>query len=125
MKRPTSMKRFLIAAALISLPVTGALAEGDRGGYGFNETQTQVHQGSSYGFPNSPNLDTALRAAESNLDARTADGVRPGFEIKVRSEIRDIRAAASQDKQANGGELSASAFRTLSDRLQDVQRTIY
>jgi hypothetical protein len=117
------MNRILLAAALISLPVTGALAEGDRGGYGFDETQTS--QVSSFGFPNSTNLDSALRAAETNLDVRVAEGVRPDVEIQVRSEIRDIRAAASQDKQSNGGELSASALRTLSDRLNGVQRTIY
>lgn len=117
------MKRFLIAAAILSIPATTAFAEGDRGGYGFDEVQAYADY-----RPVSTSvvaLDTSLRAAEANLDARVAGGLSQTAEIQLRAEINHIRGAVNQEKSANGGALSDAAQRTLSDRLQAVQQSIY
>ena len=119
------MKRFLLAAAVVSLPVTAALADYDRGGYGYDEIHTSSVAVAAASFSNAGKLDSSLRAAETNLDALGESGVRPDVEIRLRSEIRDIRNAAVLERQSNGGELSEASFRQLSDRLSTVQRSIY
>lgn len=117
------MKRILIAAALLTLPVTGAFAQGDRGGYGFDTVQSPIHY-QSVQTRMTP-LDSSLRAAETNLDARVAGGLGPNAEIKIRAEIANVRSAVKNERVANGGVLSETSHRDLSDRLQIIQRNIH
>lgn len=124
-----------LSALLVSVPLAGAFAES--GTFGGNPNVDQFYTSnvdqlytSSIGAAATTSLarqlDTALRAAETNLQAGGRDnGVSPALAAQLGSEITAIRQAAAQERQANGGELSAASYRTLSERVQAVQQRAY
>ncbi|TYR34637.1 hypothetical protein FY036_04600 [Mesorhizobium microcysteis] len=120
-----------LSAFLVSLPLAGAFAQTDRDNH-FADRVTapvDVTYTSSIGSASTSyarQLDAALNAAETNLRPGGRDNVvGNGAAAQLRGEINAVRQAAAQEKNANGGELSAASYQNLSGQLRSIQQSIY
>jgi hypothetical protein len=114
-----------LSALLVSVPLAGAFAEDDatRGLPNVDAMYTSSISSaqSSYGRQ----LDAALTAAQTNLQAGDrSNAVDAGSAAQVRAQIDAVRKAAAQEKAANG-DLSAASYQTLLDQVRGIQQTIH
>jgi hypothetical protein len=70
-------------------------------------------------------LDAQIAAAETNVAPSMSGEYDSGPVNAIRAQIAAVRAEAARDAGANGGELSAEAYQTLSAQLRTIQQEIY
>lgn len=125
-----------LSALLVSFPLAGALADNNEGPspeiFGATGSDWQVDRtytssiGAAHEGSYATLLDSQLRAAEGSLVTAERDGyVDPGRKAQARSDIQAIRQAAAQERQANGGALSESSYRALSEQVRVLNQNIH
>jgi hypothetical protein len=111
-----------LSALLVSVPLAGAFAYDEydaAAGIARVDTLQTSSIGSATRGSLASQLDVSLRAAETNLQPSGPDSVLDAAAV---AELNAIRQAANQERQSNGGELSAGSYRSLSERVRAVQQ---
>lgn len=71
-------------------------------------------------------LDGQLAAAQANLSAGRQSGfVDPTGAERARADLLAVQRHAAQDRQTNGGQLSQTAYDTLSGQIRTVNQSIH
>lgn len=115
-----------LSALLVSVPLAGAFAEDDatRGLPNVDAMYTSSISSAQSSYARQ--LDAALVAAQTNLQAGDrSNAVDAGSAAQVRAQIDAVRQAAAQEKATNGGDLSAASYQALSGQVRGIQQTIH
>lgn len=113
-----------LSALLVALPLSGALAQNDRGAayrtipLGVDTSTTASIGAVEARYSRAQELETSLKAAEA-----TARG-KGGAAAIVRPDIQALRMAVSAEARDNGGELSEASYRALYDEVQILHHRI-
>jgi len=115
--------KIVLSALLVGMPLAGAFAQSNMDGY------VDTMSTASIGNPRVPmayehNLETAITAAEANLQPVEQGFANPGLAARAEAELLSIRREMAADQRANGGQLSEGSYRALSARIEHVQQLI-
>jgi hypothetical protein len=120
-----------LSALLVAAPLSGAFADNVRGDApafltpSVDQTYTSSIAPSSQELSYARQLDARIAAAQANLRPDRDGFVDQSTVARAHGELQSIRQSAAAEARANGGELSAASFQSLSAQVNALQQSVY